>query len=974
MFNQYERTGNIIISILHIVMSLNNLNAGNKNWQIYGNALSATSNSNITLTAKDGSGVIVITTSALGVPIGASGERPTTGLVSGLIRFNTSIDTLEVYNTTNNLWVPIASPPVIDTITPTYISDNNVSPSVTDSSINIVGQNFGVLPPSVVLIGSDLTEFSTVTTNITPNTNVSALLPQSVFDNSLLSPFSVRLTSSTSGLSDTVTNALIYNTGPYFISPSAGLQKTWIRNYPIELIPLTLDVSAGDAEGNYPITYSSTDLSANSSGNLDLCANTGVITGYTPALASSSANIPYTVYATDSLGGKTDRTFSLNVYADYGYSIGGAGTYDTSYVESPYFGLGAQSATPTTLGSTLLRFKSGTSTFTPDVDTYFQYLILGGGGGGGRSAGGGGGAGGMLSGVAKFVGGQTYTITVGAGGVAGSGSTYDFPDVAPTNGGNSSITGSSVSLTATGGGLGGSFTSAPVAPSAEFYNGGAGGSGGGGACYEDTLLNGTGGLGTSGQGNRGGGGILSPSAFILGGGGGGAGQPGSSTDSANFISSTAPSQSTAGYGGDGEASYITGVLDYYAGGGSGGGDSRVATSITSRIPGGSGGGGDGGGLSAGIATGLPGQDYKGGGGGGGAYVSGFYSGGAGGAGAVYIRFDTQGPTALDNSYNYLFVTNYTNGAIGVRYVDSGNSVIDEPVADGYTVYAFYTGKNLVDASYEFVPKFDIPDASFLMVGGGGGGGGGYISTLTGGGGGAGGYMNLPASFSANQSYSVQVGGGGTAGAEPTAINDTAAIGGDGGDSSLDTNEGTRTVIGGGGGNGVEISGVYTGRPGGSGGGGKAGTAGGTTGNPGGASLSTGDAIGFAGQNGGTSSPFVGGGGGGAGGTGTFNTAASSGGPGLQNNILGGSAVFYAAGGAGGYVPARNVTTLSTGGSGIGGDGGNIYNRNLIRGRNGQSGTGSGGGGGSADTTDYSSRGGDGGSGIVVIRFPSYAAI
>jgi hypothetical protein len=160
-----------------------------------------------------------------------------------------------------------------------------------------------------------------------------------------------------------------------------------------------------------------------------------------------------------------------------------------------------------------------------------QYLVIAGGGGGGNwqdsvGGGGGGGAGGLLQGTTTLTQGQVYTATVGAGGIRFSG-----------NGGDSSLTGSGLSIpTAVGGGGGGSISE----------NGRDGGSGGGGAAY--VFGSTSGGAGTAGQGFAGAG----PQNPAGGGGGGASGTP-------------AP----GGGGGPGLTSSITGSSVLYAIGGNG---------------------------------------------------------------------------------------------------------------------------------------------------------------------------------------------------------------------------------------------------------------------------------------------------------------------------------------------------------------------------------------------------------------------
>ena len=146
------------------------------------------------------------------------------------------------------------------------------------------------------------------------------------------------------------------------------------------------------------------------------------------------------------------------------------------------------------------------------VTPTIEYLVVAGGGSGGiggngvTSGGGGGGAGGMLTGTVSIAAGTSYTITIGAGGTAVSGSPYYG-----VNGSNSSA----FSQTAIGGGGGGGTAGSS-------FIGRDGGSGGGASNYNGA---GSPGLGTVGQGNNGGaitGSLASPNYPSAGGGGAGA--------------------------------------------------------------------------------------------------------------------------------------------------------------------------------------------------------------------------------------------------------------------------------------------------------------------------------------------------------------------------------------------------------------------------------------------------------------------
>ena len=144
-----------------------------------------------------------------------------------------------------------------------------------------------------------------------------------------------------------------------------------------------------------------------------------------------------------------------------------------------------------------------------------DFLCIAGGGSGGQDTGGGGGAGGYRNSFNSetsggggssessllFNVGTTYTITIGAGGGANTGS----PSRVGSNGNNSVISGSDITdITSTAGGGGGGGGGSP---------GQAGGSGGGGG---DT--NGTGGAGTTNQGFAG---KTSDGGYAGGGEGGG---------------------------------------------------------------------------------------------------------------------------------------------------------------------------------------------------------------------------------------------------------------------------------------------------------------------------------------------------------------------------------------------------------------------------------------------------------------------
>jgi len=303
------------------------------------------------------------------------------------------------------------------------------------------------------------------------------------------------------------------------------------------------------------------------------------------------------------------------------------------------------------------------------------------------------------------------------------------------------------------------------------------------------------------------------------------------------------------------------------------------------------------------------------------------------------------------------------------FLDSGNMASGSTfnlygivAASGYA-----TGGNLIttDGSYwyhtftssgTFTPTRALT-VDYLVVAGGGAGGSG-----AGGGGGAGGMrctvdgtggsgsLETALSLTLNTNYTVTVGAGGAGNAG------TMGNSGTNGANGVNSVFSTITSTGGGGGGGAT-----TGQNGGSGGGGLAAPdiyyAGGSA-SPAGQGFAGGSGLIFGASNAG------GGGGGGASAVGG-NAAAfeqpGNGGAGRATSISG-SSVTYAGGGGGGAYP--NTDNVGAGGSSIGGAGGK---ENVQVGQPGNTNTGSGGGGGAASNT-YSNASGNGGSGIVIVRY------
>ena len=299
------------------------------------------------------------------------------------------------------------------------------------------------------------------------------------------------------------------------------------------------------------------------------------------------------------------------------------------------------------------------------------------------------------------------------------------------------------------------------------------------------------------------------------------------------------------------------------------------------------------------------------------------------------------------------VIDYQRGAVSIIYSGTIQGWVAEFAAN--------------DGTDALVTVFPSISTNFLVVGGGGGGGH-YVS---GGGGGSGGVRtswpggsgggqiseNSLSLFSAT-AYTLTVGTGGVGGVD-------TSTSGDGTNSSISQSSITDIVSTGGGGGGGYDGSFYAPKTGGSGGGGTYATY--MTG----ASAVTSPLVqGFAGGNAIDFGPSGGGGGGGAGAVGvnaSGGPTAGNGGPGKEVNIIGGTGNFYGGGGGGGANAGGNPT-LGTGGSGGGGNG---AQSDILSGANPINGTlNTGGGGGGAASGDRANPGGQGGSGIVILRYPT----
>jgi len=325
------------------------------------------------------------------------------------------------------------------------------------------------------------------------------------------------------------------------------------------------------------------------------------------------------------------------------------------------------------------------------------------------------------------------------------------------------------------------------------------------------------------------------------------------------------------------------------------------------------------------------------------------------------------------------------------YVNASNTVVGSPVVGGFTIYSF------TDTSSPYVVTINstvTSNVQYLIIAGGGGGGPGFQA----GGGGAGGVLLSPAaSLTTSTNYTITVGAGGAGGNNSGSL-PSAVKGSNGSNSSLIGGVLSLTATGGGGGGSYNNgqTPLCDGLTGGSGGGaGAFGPSAQAGGNGGAGTPSQGNAGGgctFSPSPSAYQAPYCGGGGGGYGGAGATGGGANligDGGIGITSTITGTSTNYAGGGGGGSYqlgpsvsrVANRSGTTApSSAQSGTGGEYGGGYGAlgtpSYYSATDGQANTGAGGGGGALSIPSFppppaNDPGAAGGSGIVIIRFPSF---
>lgn len=341
----------------------------------------------------------------------------------------------------------------------------------------------------------------------------------------------------------------------------------------------------------------------------------------------------------------------------------------------------------------------------------------------------------------------------------------------------------------------------------------------------------------------------------------------------------------------------------------------------------------------------------------------------GGMGETVTKPSTSRTITVDINYPEVKAANTGNCVQNIA--NTTGVVVLDPNGDGSKCIVKFTNTG----STTWRAPTGVTSVEALIVAGGGGGG-----AWVGAGGGAGGVI-LKTGASAltvtpGSSYTVAVGAGGAGATKSGSSASVTSFGVNGSDSTFST----ETAIGGG--HGRSWTETTPANTGGSGGGGSANTY--NAGAAGTAGQGNAGGTGIADMTISTNNGHPGAGGGGAGqvGADVAGTAAGKGGDGISTNISG-TTTWYGGGGGGGIhgvSTAYSDGTVGAGGNGGGGSGAGPYRTNYgvvmttsVTGQAGTANTGGGGGGAGAPSINgYSSTGGAGGSGIVVVSYSGVA--
>ena len=224
------------------------------------------------------------------VPHGTTAERPGSP-AAGYMRFNTTIGTLEQWNTATNSWQAIDSPPILSSLA--YAGSLTGANPAGSETITLTGVNFKA--GATVTIGGT----SATSVSIASSTSITFTTPAKTAGD-----YDVTVTN-TNGLQATLSNGISYNGVPAF-STAAGN----VGSVSEDVAMSTITIVAAEPDGG-TLAYSVTSGALPT--GVSLGSGNGQLTGTPNVNLTSTTTFNFTVTATDDENQTNARAFNLIV-------------------------------------------------------------------------------------------------------------------------------------------------------------------------------------------------------------------------------------------------------------------------------------------------------------------------------------------------------------------------------------------------------------------------------------------------------------------------------------------------------------------------------------------------------------------------------------------------------------------------------------------------------------------------------------
>ena len=224
------------------------------------------------------------------VPHGTTAERPGSP-AAGFLRFNTTIGTLEQWNTTTNSWQAIDSPPIISTLA--YAGSSTASDPAGGETITLTGSNFKA--NATVTVGG--TTASSV--SVVSSTSITFTTPAKTAGD-----YDVVVTN-TNGLAATLQNGVSFNGTPAFTTAAGN-----VGSVQEDVAMSTITIVAAEPDGG-SLAFSVTSGALPT--GVSLGSANGQLTGTPNVNVTSDTTYNFTVTATDDENQTNSRAFNLIV-------------------------------------------------------------------------------------------------------------------------------------------------------------------------------------------------------------------------------------------------------------------------------------------------------------------------------------------------------------------------------------------------------------------------------------------------------------------------------------------------------------------------------------------------------------------------------------------------------------------------------------------------------------------------------------